>query len=131
MGTQLPTLGDSPKAVAAIIEKAAKLPMIGDIAALPAAQRTIAVAVPEQLALVVIQVAEVQPVTQERFAELSGGIVTSNGAAIMNVTRDPEFAINPRELFSYDALAKRYDFKLTRSDKKKPGATDAPANSDA
>lgn len=115
MGSGLPMLRNDPKAIAAIIEQAAKIPFAADMTTVPVAQRTIAVAVPGQLCLAILQITAMTPVTEERYAQLSGGIMTPNGRGLVGVTRDPELAINPSDLFSLDALSKRYGFKLARA----------------
>lgn len=128
MGSGLPMLRNDPKAIAAIIEKASKIPFAADMSTVPAAQRTIAVAVPGQLSLAILQISTMTPVTEERYAQLSGGIMTPNGRGLVGVTRDPELAINPTDLFSLDALSKRYDFKVSRAteDMPKSGAPIPP-----
>ncbi len=114
MGSGLPSMGNDPKAIAAIIEKASKIPYAADLSSIPLADRTIAVAVPEKLSLVLLQVTSMTPVTEEKFAELAGAMMTANGERLVNVTSDPTLAIDPKSLFGYDAMAKRYEFKPSR-----------------
>lgn len=72
--------------------------------------------VPEKLCLVVLQVSAMKPVTEERYAELAGGILTPQGGGIMNVATDPDVQINPQDVFGFEALKKRFDFKSLLAD---------------
>ena len=116
IGGGLPKLNDDPKAIAAVMEQAAKIPFAMDLNTVPADQRTIAVPVPEKLCLVVLQVSAMKPVTEERYAELAGGILTPQGGGIMNVATDPDLQINPQDVFGFEALKKRFDFKSLLAD---------------
>lgn len=120
MGTGLPTLNNDPKAIAAIIDAASKIPFAADMNSVPVAERTVAVAVPDKLSMVVLQVTAMTPVTEEKYGELAADIQTPNGASLVSVTRDPALAIDPKSLFGYDALAKRFDFKQTRDESEIP-----------
>ena len=116
MGTGLPTLNNDPKAIAAIIDAASKIPFAADMSTVPVAERTVAVAVPDKLSMVVLQVTSMTPVTEEKYGELAADIQTPNGASLVSVTRDPALAIDPKTLFGYEALAKRFDFKPSREE---------------
>lgn len=131
MGSGLPSLNNDAKIIEAIIAKAAKIPFATDMNSVPAEQRTVAVAIPERLSLVVLQVSAMRPVTEERYSELAGGIMSSNGSGIARATRDTKLAIDPQELFGFDALSKRYGFKTVRAteDMPKGGAPIAPLDS--
>jgi hypothetical protein len=121
VGTGIPGLGASdPKALRAIVEKAAKLPLTKDLSTVPLAERTIVVPAADQLALIVLQVTELFPVTEETYDQL---VVSS--PRLVEVARDPALAVNPKDIFSLDALEKRYGFKRSRGDEEIP--TDAPA----
>ena len=74
------------------------------------------------LPLYVMLVNSMKPVTEERYAELASGVSTPSGLGFVGVTRDPELAIDPKELFGFEALAKRYDFKATRDAEDIPSA---------
>jgi len=114
MASGLPQFENDPKAIAAIISAARKIPFSATLGTLPAAERTIAVTIPERLSMVVLLVNSMKPVTEERYSELAGGIATPNGGGFVSVTRDPSLAIDAKELFGYDALAGRYAFKPVR-----------------
>ena len=111
IGGGLPKLNDDPKAIAAVMEQAAKIPFATDLSTVPVAQRTIAVPVPEKLCLVVLQVNSMKPVTEERYTELAGTVMTPQGGGIMNVATDPDTQIDPQDVFGFEALKKRFDFK--------------------
>ncbi|RLS89183.1 MAG: hypothetical protein DWI09_04960 [Planctomycetota bacterium] len=125
MGAGLPSLNNDPKAIAAIIEKAAPIAFAADMSAIPLADRTIAVAVPDKLSLVLMQVTAKTPVTEEKFSELASALMGQSGSRLVNVTSDPTLAIDPKSLFGFDALAKRYSFKPTR-EKDSPAMVNEP-----
>lgn len=112
VGTGIPGLGASdPKALRAIVEKAAKLPLTKDLSTVPLAERTIVVPAADQLALVVLQVTELFPVTEETYDSL-----VLSSPRLVEVARDPALAVNPKELFGLPELEKRYGFKRTRDE---------------
>lgn len=131
MGSGLDALNKDGKLLEALMAQASKIPFAADMNTIPAEQRTIAVAVPERLSLVVLQVASMRPVTEERYGELASRIMSGQGAGITRATRDDDMAIDPKELFGYDALAKRYDFKTSRAAEDMPskGAPVPPLDS--
>ncbi|MEY4119029.1 MAG: hypothetical protein RLZZ116_2357 [Planctomycetota bacterium] len=131
MGSGLPSLNNDGKIIEAIIAKASKIPFATDMNTIPAEQRTIAVAVPERLSLVVLQVSAMRPVTEERYSELAGSIMTSGSNNITRATRDASMTIDPQELFGFDALSKRYGFKTVRAAEDMPsgGAPIPPLDS--
>jgi len=116
IGGGLPKLNDDPKAIAAVMAQAAKIPFATDLATVPVAQRTIAVPIPEKLCMVVLQVSAMKPVTEERYAELAGGIMTPQGGGIMNIATDPSNQMDPKDLFGFEALKTRFDFKSLLND---------------
>ncbi len=110
IGSAIPGLGTDPKALDALVEKAARLPLTADISALPADERTFVVAAPDKLSILVLQATALAPVTSEEFARLS------ESPQLVGVVRDPELAIDPAKVFSYEALAARWGFKSPRED---------------
>jgi len=105
---QIPGLGADPEAIRSLVTKAAKLPFTEDLSKVPVADRTFVVAAPDRLSLVVMQVSELAPLTKEVFETIA-----ANPQSV-GVVMDPDVSINPMDLFSYDALAKRYDFQPSR-----------------
>jgi hypothetical protein len=63
-----------------------------------------------------------RPVTEERYSELAGSIMTSGSNNITRATRDASMAIDPQELFGFDALSKRYGFKTVRAAEDMPSS---------
>jgi hypothetical protein len=104
----IPGLGNDADAMDALVAKAIRLPLTKDLSTMPAAERTFVVAAPDRLSLVVMEVSALEPLTAERYAQLA-----ANPQSV-GIVRDPDFIQNPTEIFSFDALAKRYDFKLSR-----------------
>ena len=62
------------------------------MSAIPLADRTIAVAVPDKLSLVLMQVTAKTPVTEEKFSELASALMGQSGSRLVNVTSDPTLA---------------------------------------
>jgi hypothetical protein len=123
---QIPGLGSDPDAIRSLVMKAAKLPFTEDLSKVPVADRTFVVAAPDSLSLVVMQVSELAPLTKEVFETIA-----ANPQSV-GVVMDPDVSINPMDLFSYDALAKRYDFTPSRLESDEDAAIaeeDAEANS--
>lgn len=114
MASGLPQLENDPKAIAAIISEARKIPFSASISSLPAGQRTVAAAIPGRLAFVVLLVNSMKPMTEERYGELAGGLATPNGGGFASVARDPSLTIDPKSVFGFDSLASRYSFKTAR-----------------
>ena len=108
LANPIPGLGTDAKALAAIIQKASKLPATADLSTIPAAERTFTVPAADQLSLVVIQVSALAPLTIEQYREIA-----ANPQSV-GIVRDPNFGINPSIMFNFESLAKRHDFKLTR-----------------
>ena len=121
MASGLPQFENDPKAIAALVEEARKIPFSATLASLPAADRTVAAAIPEHLSVVVFLVNSMKPITEERYSELAGALATPNGGGLASVARDPALSIDPKEIFGFDTLAKRYEFKAARD------AEDIPA----
>jgi hypothetical protein len=105
---EIPGLGQDPKALAILAEKASKLPFTKDLSSVPLAERTFAVPAPDRLSLVVFQVSSLAPLTKEAYTTLAANPQS------MNLTIDPDYGIEASDLFSFDALQKRYDFKMSR-----------------
>ena len=63
------------------------------------------------------------------FTAIAGNLhaagLVDDAARLVEVARDPALAVNPKDIFSLDALEKRYGFKRSRGDEEIP--TDAPA----
>ncbi|MFM1824406.1 MAG: hypothetical protein RI967_2672 [Planctomycetota bacterium] len=110
IGTAIPGLGTDPKALDAIVDQASRLPLTADIATLPAAERTFAIAAPDKLSILVLQVTGLAPVTIEEYKRLS------ESPTLAGVVRDPALVIDPAKIFSYEALAARWGFKSPRED---------------
>lgn len=106
----IPGLGVSPKAAKAIIERAMKLPKTAPIADVPDAQRVFTVAVPEKLSLVLVRITNITPMTSEDFDMYAS-------AGMLGRLIEPKVpGVKLTDLYGYDALVKRYDFKHARVD---------------
>ncbi|MFM7135077.1 MAG: hypothetical protein ACKO0W_12245, partial [Planctomycetota bacterium] len=106
----IPGITGDTDALAALVARAAKLPLTSTLADIPAADRTFVVAAPASLSVAVVQVTELSPVSIEQFQSLA-----STSPALVQVTRDPKLEIKMDDIFSLDALSKRHDFKIMRA----------------
>lgn len=118
--TPIPGLSGDTEALEQLVLRASRLPLTANIAELPAADRTFAVSAPGALSVAIVQVTELSPVSAEQFRDL-----TAKSPSLAQVTRDPKLEVRMDDLFSYDALVKRYDFKIARASEEIP--TGAPA----
>ncbi|MFM7133924.1 MAG: hypothetical protein ACKO0W_06370 [Planctomycetota bacterium] len=106
----IPGITGDTDALAALVARAAKLPLTSTLADIPAAERTFVVAAPASLSIAVVQVTELSTVSIEQFQSLA-----STSPALVQVTRDPKLEIKMNDVFSLDALSKRHDFKMKRA----------------
>ena len=91
------------------MEKASRLPLTTDLSTLPLKDRTVAVASEDLLTVVVMQITGLAPVTSETFATLA-----ASNPRIVEVARDPTMVIDPKLLFSLEALKTRHEFQNAR-----------------
>ncbi|MDZ4828969.1 MAG: hypothetical protein SGJ09_02065 [Phycisphaerae bacterium] len=108
--TSLPMLGADSDALEAVIQRAAGLPKTTPVADVPAAERTYVIPLDKRLAYLLARVTDVSPLTNEEYQTLAG-----NPRAQMALAGDGlQAAYN--DVFSLDALKKRYNFKPVRGD---------------
>lgn len=107
--TRIRGLSNPESVVNAIVERAAALDFSTLTTELPAEDRTFVVADEEDLALVVVQLTAIRPLTQESWTNLA-----TKGAMLRMMARE-ETAIDFSETFSLDALIERHNFKTVRS----------------
>jgi hypothetical protein len=121
---EIPGLGQDTKAMAILAEKASKLPFTKELSTVPLSERTFAIPAPDRLSMVVFQVTSLAPMTKESYATIAVNPQATNLAV------DPEYGINATDLFSFDALMKRYDFKMSSLEADEDAAQNA-ANTQA
>ena len=110
IGSTVPGLsGTDAKVLHQIVEKASRLPLTTDLSTLPLKDRTVAVASEDLLTVVVMQITELAPVTSETFATLA-----ASNPRIVDVARDPTMLVDPKLLFSLEALKTRHEFQNVR-----------------
>ncbi len=108
LGTAIPGVGTDPIAMHAIVTKALTLPLTAEMSTVPLADRTVVVPALDALTLIVLQISDLSPLTVEQYAT-----VAANPQSV-GIVREDGYAIDPAKMFSFEALSKRYDFKLTR-----------------
>ncbi len=94
----------------------------------PADARIFAIPVPDQLAVLVVAVERISPLTIEDWNRLSTNLAPLQAAFSRDLGQ-----FDPTEVFGIDALSKRHDFELTRAsqDDEEEGAADETDASDA
>jgi hypothetical protein len=104
----LPGLGGDPKAIQSVVREALRLPKTTLASELPAEQRTIVVPVEDRLAVVMVQVSDLYPLTQEGFRSVSKSPQAHNALLGEGTIAALETS------FGLDALMRRHAFALTR-----------------
>lgn len=107
--SSLPGLGGDAEALRAIVREANRLPKTILPSELPAAERTIVVPLEDRLAVVVVQVSDLFPLTREGYGNVSRS-PRAHDALIGSPVGDALLST-----FSLDALMRRHGFALIRS----------------
>lgn len=108
--SSIPGLEGDSDVIAQLVDKASVLPLTVDLATIPAENRTFVVSSPDSLSLVVMQVSELFPVSRETMT----GLIVEPGIA--RAVRDPADGNLVAEMFTFDALASRLNFKRVRTE---------------
>ena len=108
--SSIPGLEGDSDVIAQLVDKASVLPLTVDLATIPAENRTFVVSSPDSLSLVVMQVSELFPVSRETMT----GLIAEPGIA--RAVRDPADGNLVAEMFTFDALASRLNFKRVRTE---------------
>jgi len=116
--TPIPGLDGDSKALAKLVEKASRLPLTADVSTLPPAERTFAILAPDRLSLALVQVTDIAPCTEEKYRQL-----VSTSQNLVGVVRDESTVIDDAQVFSYESLAKRNNFKPSREAEDSADAT--------
>ncbi len=107
----LPGIGTNEAIVEAIVDHAMTLPRDVAVADLPEQDRVLVLPVEDSLSLLVVRLMDHTPLTQDIFQTyMQYGIVQSRLVA------DEVAMDDPKQEFSFEALADRHAFKLTRSE---------------
>ncbi len=118
MGMPIPGLGVDDTAMKAIVAAAMALPTDAPVADAPAAARTVVVALPNRLAVLVVQLRGLDRMDRAEWEKLA----TSNG--IRSIALQGEVK-DMQELFTYAALKRRHNFttviELTAPEAADPG----------
>ncbi len=107
----LPVIGVNDEAVAAIIDHAMALPGDVAVADLPESDRVLVVPVKNSLSLLVARLMDQTPLTQETYRTYMQYGLVQTKLLSEEITAD-----DAQKEFSYEALAERHEFKLTRPD---------------
>ncbi|MFZ9690148.1 MAG: hypothetical protein ACO3DS_09970 [Phycisphaerales bacterium] len=103
MGMSIPGLGNDETAMSALVKAAMALPTTTPVADVPAADRTVVVALPDRLAVMVAQLRGIDRMDRAEYERLAAG-GRLRGIAMQDEVKDMQ------ELFSYAALKRRHNF---------------------
>ena len=103
MGMPIPGLGNDETAMSALVKAAMALPTTTPVADVPAADRTVVVALPDRLAVMVAQLRGIDRMDRAEYERLAAG-GRLRGIAMQDEVKDMQ------ELFSYAALKRRHNF---------------------
>jgi len=119
----VPGLGPAPDVLEQIVDWAMEFPPDADLSELPLEQRTRIFPVEDRLTLLVVRLTGQKPLTDADFKQLS------QNAQLESLLLGEEFndIQDIREAFSFEALARRHNFKFTRSQDEDTAATDDAA----
>ena len=101
---------DAADAIESVIERAMELDPTVPVADQAAEKRIFAITVPEKLAIVLVSIDAVTPLTSETWTRLS-----SNPAQLQRAIAQDLAPLDPFEMFSLDALKERHAFELSRA----------------
>jgi hypothetical protein len=110
MSTPIPGLGSDANAIEAVVERAMELDPTVPVADQAVEKRVFAIEVPEKLAVVLVSIDAVTPLTTESWKRLS-----TNPAGLQRAIAQDLSPIDPFAIFSLDALKERHSFELSRS----------------
>ena len=103
MGMPIPGLGNDETAMSALVKAAMALPTTTPVADVPAADRTVVVALPDRLSVMVAQLRGIDRMDRAEYERLAAG-GRLRGIAMQDEVKDMQ------ELFSYAALKRRHNF---------------------
>jgi hypothetical protein len=103
MGMSIPGLGNDETAMSALVKAAMALPSDKPVADVPALDRTVVVALPDRLAVMVAQLRGIDRMDRAEYERLAAG-GRLRGIAMQDEVKDMQ------ELFSYAALKRRHNF---------------------
>lgn len=102
----MPKAGQDLDAIRAVVSKAVSLPSGTPVAAVPEADRILAVPVPAKLALLVVRITDVRPLMVEDFRALE------SAGALRSAASKDEPSIDWKAAFGKEALVKRTGFAV-------------------
>ncbi len=117
MGMAIPGLGNDETAMSALVKAAMALPTDKPVADAPALDRTVVVALPDRLAVMVAQLRGIDRMDRAEYETLAmGGRL--RGIAMQDEVKDMQ------ELFSYAALKRRHNFTTMGEMNEAPAVAD-------
>ena len=109
ISSQIPVLGSDPEAISAVVDQAMKLDPTSPLTNQPMESRVFAVPLPDRLAVLLVAIERINPLTLEDWNRLSSNLGPLQAAFSRDLAQ-----FDPTEVFGIDALSDRHDFELTR-----------------
>ncbi|MCP4068824.1 MAG: hypothetical protein GY741_11140 [Phycisphaeraceae bacterium] len=111
LSSSIPGLGTDAEAIAEIVDRAMSLDPTRPVADQPIDQRVFAIALPERLAVLVVSIDKLMPLTEEQWS----GLAANQGPLQAAITQDLA-AFDPASIFGFEALKTRHAFERSRED---------------
>lgn len=126
MPNALPVIGQNKKASEAIIDDALALPRDKPLQELDRAQRIMGIAIPEKMAVMVVEIEGQRPLDRDRFNQLA----SSQALQKMLVSKElTEVKDSLAEVFTYDVMKARHNFHVKA--RERADDSDAPPEANA
>ena len=109
MNSSIPGIGNDAEAIAEVVNRAIFLDPTRPVADQPIEDRVFAIELPERLAVLVVSVETLSPLTQETWARLA-----TNPAPLQTALSRDLAPFDPAEVFGLEALSARHAFELSR-----------------
>ncbi|MEC8320884.1 MAG: hypothetical protein VX012_05710, partial [Planctomycetota bacterium] len=111
MTSSIPGLGSDADAISSVVDTAMTIDPTKPLVDQPIEKRIFAVPLPEQLAVMIVAIDRVSPLTVEDWERLA-----TNPAPLQSAIGQDLGMLDPMEAFTLEILAERNGFELTRSD---------------
>ena len=109
MNSSIPGIGSDADAIAEVVNRAIVLDPTRPVSDQPVEERVFAIELPERLAVLVVSVETLNPLTQEIWARLA-----TDPAPLQTALSRDLAPFDPSEVFGLEALSARHAFELSR-----------------
>ena len=113
LSSSIPGLGTDAGAIAEIVDRAMSLDPTRPVSEQPVDERIFAVALPDRLAVLVVSIDKLMPLTEEQWT----GLAANQGPLQAAIAQDLA-AFDPGSIFGFEALKARHAFERSREDER-------------